>query len=264
MDLKESSISCFDEKGRHPWELTRFEAIYGMIRTLLSVRNEQPVSILDVGCGDLFFLARLSTRLPEAECIGLDTALTAEDTASLNQSFGTRNLRVYNDAKSIARHEPFTFILLLDVMEHVPDDSVFLSEISGSPFVSAGSTLIITVPAFQSLFCRHDRFLGHYRRYTNRQLSEVCGNAGLLPVRIGYFFFSLLLPRILTVAHERLFRRNATAADASQIASWNGSPFLTRLITTFLRYDYRFGRSLEKAGLRIPGLSNYAICRRPV
>ena len=36
-----------------------------------------------------------------------------------------------------------------------------------------GGTLLILVPAYQSLYCRFDRELGHFRRYTKKTLRKV-------------------------------------------------------------------------------------------
>jgi len=63
--------------------------------------------------------------------------------------------------------------------------------------------VLITVPAFQKLFSRHDEFLGHYRRYNLQGISSTAEKAGLEILERSYFFSSLLLPRTLTWALEK-------------------------------------------------------------
>lgn len=150
-------------------------------------------------------------------------------------------------------------VLFLDVIEHVEDDAALIRQVSEKAGLTDAQTLFLfTVPAFQFLFSSHDVFLGHYRRYTLAMLEETFSKTSLAALDRGYFFFTLLLPRLLNAVLERIV---PPKAKAEGVASWRGGRFLTALIRAALLADYRFCRFLAKTGLRLPGLSCYAAGR---
>jgi hypothetical protein len=120
--------------------------------------------------------------------------------------------------------------------------------------------VIVTVPAFQALFSSHDRFLGHYRRYSNRQLRALLEGAGLTVSYIGYFFATALAVRTLQVLVERLSGSSADA-PATGVASWSGGQATTSLFTRVLAVDAQIAVLLKRAHITVPGLSNVAVCR---
>ena len=96
-----------------------------------------------------------------------------------------RNLR------AAATFDGMRFVLLLDVLEHQQDDRSFLRELVEK--MQHGATLIITVPALQSLWSEWDAVLGHFRRYDRASLRAVLADC---PVRIRElsFLFPELVP----------------------------------------------------------------------
>jgi 2-polyprenyl-3-methyl-5-hydroxy-6-metoxy-1,4-benzoquinol methylase len=65
----------------------------------------------------------------------------------------------------------FDTVFALNVVEHIKDDVLALKNCKF--LLKDGGTLLILVPAYQSLYCSFDRELGHYRRYTRKTLSNV-------------------------------------------------------------------------------------------
>ena len=80
-------------------------------------------------------------------------------------------------------------ILMMDVLEHVPDDLALIKDYIGR--MEQGGYVFITVPAFRFMWSGHDVFLEHYRRYTIGTIEEVVKKAGLTPIKSRYFFGSL-------------------------------------------------------------------------
>jgi len=72
--------------------------------------------------------------------------------------------------------ERFDTAICLNVVEHLEDDVKALRNIRGS--LQKNGRAIILVPNGPGLYGSLDRVLGHYRRYTRRQLQEVCERAG--------------------------------------------------------------------------------------
>jgi SAM-dependent methyltransferase len=95
------------------------------------------------------------------------------------------------------QRERITGLLLLDVIEHLPDPVAFLKKLE-SEFPKL-SVVIIAVPASQDLWSNFDEYYGHYRRYTTQMLVELGHSLGWELKRSGYFFHLLYIPmRVLS------------------------------------------------------------------
>jgi SAM-dependent methyltransferase len=163
---------------------------------------------------------------------------------------------------------PFDLVLLLDVVEHLPDDRAFLREIAGD--VRPGGRVIASVPAWMALYSSHDRALGHFRRYRPAELRALLEASGLVVERAGGLFHSLLLPRALVKLGERargVRSRPAPAEVPSRadtgLRSWRGGPLLTRAVAAALVVDTWLSGACARAQLGVPGLSVWAAARRP-
>jgi hypothetical protein len=84
---------------------------------------------------------------------------------------------------------------LFDVVEHIRDDSGFLTGIHR--LVNPGGRIYITVPAYQWLWSGEDMLAGHSRRYTVPTLCGLLENAGYTVEFATYFFGFLPLPILL-------------------------------------------------------------------
>jgi len=71
---------------------------------------------------------------------------------------------VCSDLKKLPyRNESFDFVSALDVLEHVDDDQVVVSEMSR--ILKNTGIAVITVPHRMKYYTNQDRIIGHYRRY---------------------------------------------------------------------------------------------------
>ena len=70
-------------------------------------------------------------------------------------------------AASLAHHE-FDTVICMNVLEHVGDDLQALAYMHS--VLAPGGRLILLVPAFQFLYGTVDQAIGHYRRYTRKNL----------------------------------------------------------------------------------------------
>ncbi|HUF12932.1 MAG TPA: class I SAM-dependent methyltransferase [Longimicrobiales bacterium] len=75
--------------------------------------------------------------------------------------------------------------MLLDVIEHVPDDHAFMTDVLTA--VPSGSRVLITVPADPALWSEHDESFGHYRRYTEETLVSLLASLPLDVEMLSYF-----------------------------------------------------------------------------
>jgi trans-aconitate methyltransferase len=259
MDLAEARARAFEATVRHPWETARIEVVGDLIRRRVALAPG--AIVMDIGCGDTFVVERLAAEYGAARFYAIDTAFTGELIEHYRARLNNPRILTFPSLDAIAPlpDRPASLVLLMDVIEHIEDDEGFLKALRARPYVGPGTKLLITVPAYQSLFCSHDAFLGHYRRYSNRTLREHVERSGFSVLDIGYFFTSLLPLRLLQVVKERALGLKPER-NTSGLVTWTGGAGAAALLHAVLVSDARFSRLLGKAGIRLPGLSNYAIC----
>ncbi len=88
----------------------------------------------------------------------------------------------------------YDLIVLLDVLEHIPDDAGTPSALR--PKLAKRGRLLMTVPAMPWLWSAHDVAHHHQRRYTQAGLARVVEGAGFR-IRHLTHFNSLLMPAIV-------------------------------------------------------------------
>lgn len=264
MDIIEAGLTNFKVSKRHPWELARLEVVIRLIKDIQKNSTFKKLNILDIGCGDTFVAENLSVRLPVDEYIAVDTAFTTDliETYRTKLSEQKLNIRLFFNIDEAMQNisSEISIILLLDVIEHIEHESNFLKSITMYPVISKNTIFIITVPAFQSLFCSHDVFLGHFRRYTSKSLSITVSKANLKVIGNGYFFTSLLMARAFNVFTEKIVKPKIVVG----IGNWGGRKLTQNLIRFILSLDFYITRFFRKAGIKIIGLTNYAICKKSV
>ena len=168
-------------------------------RELLRAGVSKEARVLDIGTSTGANL-RMLRELGFYDATGLDPS---EDAVRLCKMKGIASV-VRGDARAL----PFPggsmdFVLATDVIEHVDDDAGALREIFR--VLAPGGKVLITVPAFQSLWGPEDERSWHKRRYRLRPLVRLVATTGLRPIAQYYFNYLLFLP-VWVVRHsvERL------------------------------------------------------------
>jgi len=143
--------------------------------------------ILDVGCGNGLMLPVLAD-LGNVAGIEVDTSL-------LNDQTPYRE-RIYTQPLGAGIYHGLRFDLItaLDVLEHIEDDQQAVRHMMR--MLAPGGRLIVTVPAFMSLWDEHDQRNRHCRRYTADDLAQLLGPHGRV-VKVRYLYPSLYLPKLL-------------------------------------------------------------------
>lgn len=256
MDLKELTVTGSLAR-RHPWELARLDVVERLLRRggIAEARH-----IVDLGCGDAFVASSLAGRLNAARVSAVDRAFTPDTIARITTQISPR-VRLFDSLESLSQQaeEKASLVLLLDVLEHCEDDRATLESVVESPAVAPDAHFLLTVPAFQKLFSKHDTFLGHYRRYERGQLVRLARECGLEPIQNAYFFSSLLAPRSMQVARERL---GLGPREVKGLGDHRGAAWSDALIRNVLWADFRVGETLARAGVYLPGLSCFVLARK--
>lgn len=256
MDLVEARARGFAQRIRHPWEYARLAVVSAIIR------EQAPPGagdlVLDVGCGDTFVVESLARAYPAARFVAVDSAFTPDVLRTLQQRLTVPNVTLAASTAELPATVPASLVLLMDVLEHVSDDRQMLRGLVDGALVDQRTRVLVTVPAFGWLFSSHDRFLLHHRRYTRSTLDALLAAGGLVATESGYLFASLLPMRLAQVLRERVLGES----EAPQgLAAWAGGARATRLLARALEWDGRVTRGLARLGVRLPGLSVYALCR---
>jgi SAM-dependent methyltransferase len=243
MDLKETHTNLV---RRHPWEVARARFYTRVLADagLLDV----PRSALDVGAGDGYLARTLLDALPAGSAVVcLDAYYTDDDLR--------RFAMPPRPGLAFEREPParrFDVLLLLDVLEHVEDDLGFLTGFVGRN-AAPGGVVLVGVPAWPSLFSRHDEALGHVRRYTPAACRELLAKARLSVRASGGLFHALLLPRVLACALERGRARGGRAAPApAHIGEWRGGKTVSTALERVLALDSDVSRALGRLGVSVP------------
>jgi SAM-dependent methyltransferase len=240
---------------RHPWELSRARSVAHIAQRYAP----SPVrSILDYGCGDGFTGKFLTERLGADQLVGFDVHLDEERC----RQFGAGDPRVLLlcEEKSLPDRR-FDLVLMCDVIEHVADDRGLVERVTRN-FLSPDGRLVVTVPAFQKLFSSHDKKLRHFRRYNLSQLESVLVEAGLELIGSGYLFGSLLPVRALVRLVEAV-RPPAIVDQEIGLAGSKPAKLVSLLGEVLFGADNTIMLGLAAVGLKTPGLSVWACCRRP-
>ena len=256
MDLHELPDRPFQ---RHPWEVARARFFCSLLAGRVAM--DRPLRILDVGAGDGYLAHQLLAAAPAGtEVVCFDLHYTDAQLARLGRGNGVSFTRTQPEGK-------FDLILLLDVIEHVADDHQLLVRSAGA--LAEGGAILISVPAWEALYTKHDLFLGHHRRYRPGQLRAVVAQAGLRVEAGGGLFHSLLAVRAAEKLAElgrglrsRPVPEQFGGGDEAGVGQWKGGPALTRVIGTMLALDNRASAATARVGLNVPGLSTWVLCRQ--
>lgn len=177
----------------HWWFVGRRRIIHSWVERIGRDIGKLRPRILDVGCGTGANLQMLS-QFGVAEGVDVSTEALdfcrARGLARVRQ--GAAESLPYEDAQ-------FDLVTGLDVVEHLDDDVVGLSEMRR--VLRPGGRALLFVPAFMFLWGVQDDISHHRRRYTLPELKSKLREAGLTVERASYanltFFAPILAGRLL-------------------------------------------------------------------
>ena len=104
---------------------------------------------------------------------------------------------------SLKTHK-FDLILMADVLEHIKNDKKQIKLLFKK--LKKNGKILLTVPAFKSLFTHKDIILGHYRRYNIREIKEIFKKFKVL--KLTYFNFFLFIPIALSLIFFKILKSN--------------------------------------------------------
>jgi len=145
------------------------------------------------------------------------------------------NINFYNEIFLVKKNQ-YDTIMYLDVLEHIKNDKEELIKAYRS--LKTNGKLIITVPAFEHLYSKFDKDVGHYRRYSKKSFLNLIKHISPNYYKMTYFDSVGYLLSLLS----KIFSSNYKKNFVQKINFWNKlipiSKILDKLIFHF------FGKSL--------------------
>lgn len=240
MDLIDSHLKI----NRHPWELSRAQCLEEIIK-----KHPDSFRYADIGAGDQFLTNKLS-KYSKKEIYAVDCNYSSIKTS--------KRIIMVKDIGEL-EDESFDRIIIMDVLEHINNEQDLLKEVYNK-MVNNGK-LIITVPAFQFLFCSNDIFYKHYRRYHRKPLCNILRSIKLNINESFYFYTSLFILRFFQVL---LSKFSSLFSIKAGIGNWKLKEhnIITFFLVLLLNIDFMVNRALSRIGVRLPGLSLCIICNK--
>jgi hypothetical protein len=163
---------------RHYWNRCRNRVIERALR-----RSGAEGPLLEVGCGKGLVVHYL--RAQGFDIHGVELA-PVTPLAGMEAYVRTGlDVMALEDAEAVR----YRTVLLLDVIEHLPDPSGFVAMVRRKfPHVE---NILVTVPARQELFSDFDRFNGHFRRYDGQAVKAHLAGPGVRELQWSYVFHAL-------------------------------------------------------------------------
>lgn len=165
-----------------------FKARNRLVIWSLSRYFQQAKNFLEIGCGTGFVLFGVRHAVPEL-------TLSASDILVEGLTFAKQRLPDVTffqmDARRIPFEAEFDVVGAFDILEHIDEDEVVLSQIFQA--TRPGGGVILTVPQHPQLWSYLDDFSHHRRRYTRSELITKVERAGF-EILHTTSFVSLLLP----------------------------------------------------------------------
>lgn len=151
--------------------------------------------ILEVGCGTGNLVQFLSGR--NLEIIGTDYSNVYLEKArkkNPNVEFFIADLLHKEEWNSL--RNSFDSVIASEVIEHIEDDLTALETIHS--LLKPNGVLVLTVPAFNSLYSPIDKKIGHYRRYSKKSICMKMQKAGFKIEKTRYWNLLGLLGWLFT------------------------------------------------------------------
>ena len=226
-----------------------YVAVHDCILKLIDkyVKQKENLEILEAGCGT-GWLAKALTKY------GHVSAIDAHD-----EALNFTRQRGIDAIKSSVEKLPFaanSFDLLtsIDVIYHklVEDDLAALRQFYS--VLKPGGTMVLRVPANDSLYTSHDRYVHTARRYSKPDLKDKLTAAGFHIERLSYCQFPLFFPAWLKA------RLDANNKDEHSVIE-NHPQWLTNIVNSVLQLD----TNMIVSGTDMPtGIGLVTVCRKPL
>ena len=155
-------------------------------------------TILDLGCG-LGSLSILLAKQGKKVTAVDDSKEYLEIAKKKSKDLHINYIQLDFTTQELKEKTTYDTIIISGVIEHIKEDETFLKKIN--KHLKKEGILIILTSAYPWLYSAFDKSVGHYRRYSKKQLVDVTEKAGFTIQNVRYWDIAalpiLFLTRIL-------------------------------------------------------------------
>lgn len=136
-------------------------------KSTVKISDGSKFRVLEFGAGTGFLSELMQEKYDvEVDCLEIDETLI--------EILKSKGFRTFSTLEMLTGK--YDLIFSSNVLEHIEDDCVVLADLA--EYLKQSGQLVTYVPAFPILFSDLDRSVGHYRRYTKRELQRKLRQAG--------------------------------------------------------------------------------------
>jgi len=218
-----------------------------MAKQILEELKPSPGKDLDVGAGGGKLLSELQKKGWQSSGVDL------EPKAKQQSRKRNLNIQIADATKKIPfKTGSFDAVFAVDSLEHMKSDRKALEEMKR--VTKPDGVIYLSVPAYPILSSYWDKMLGHYRRYSKKNLKHLAASTGLKIERLTYYLSFLLLPAIIVRLIKKILNQNKVSDFQTMFLPWLVKPMLKLFTQAELVL-------LKKVNLPF-GLSLICVCRK--
>lgn len=202
-----------------------------IVRILISHAPKEAMHILDFGAGRGTLAEQWSKNHKlKPDCLEIDP--------NLCQILKEKDFIVKSNENDIKIK--YDYIYSSNVFEHIEDDLAALKDLT--KFLEVKGKIAIYVPAFPILFSEFDYSIGHFRRYTKKEIYRLSEEAGLEVEHFQFIdslgFFAAITARVLR------FKLSGDRNSVNLLKIYDRFIWPISKILDFAGFKYFFGKNL--------------------
>jgi SAM-dependent methyltransferase len=232
MDLREFTTGI--DEGKHWYYRTKSIPLLRYFEKCVTQKATR-LHLLDIGAGSGFFSQVLLQRFDA--CID---GVVLVDAGYTQEGISRNKLDRVQKVTALPDTISNSFILMMDVLEHLADDRALLAEIRKR--TKGRNYFFATVPAFNFMWSSHDEFLGHHRRYSRTGLVDALCQNGFAMER-AYYLYASIFPLVF------LLRKLRPKSTPSKSDLRPAHPFTNTLLKSVIGIEARVARINTLFGL---------------
>jgi SAM-dependent methyltransferase len=225
----------------HFWIQWRFEVFKKHFDSMIP-KNAR---ILEIGCGNGQFRDQLET-------LGYTVDGCDLNMYSLNLANKGKGRLMYYNIYDLSTEllGSYDLIVLLDVIEHIDDDTAFIE--TAKKHLKPTGNLLINVPCYAHLFSKYDKQAGHVRRYSKKTLRLMAKNCGLVEEKL--IMWGILLYPLAVL--RKFYLRGVKMENVIKAGFKPPSKLMNTLLAKYSKFETVFGNKI------LPGSSILALFRK--
>ncbi len=140
----------------------------------------------------------------------------------------------------------YDLVCAFDVIEHVEDDQLAVDEMKR--VCNNDGFVVVTVPAFQSLWSKHDEINHHFRRYKKKPLLNLFNDKDGIEYNTYFNFFLFLPIALIRIISYRILRKrfNKNEEQTGSDLEIGNSSFVSKIMYFIFSMELPFIRKRLK------------------